>query len=307
LGKVLFTDVTAEIAPQLQAFGMVTDAVFVDLDGDGKQELVIAGEWMPIRILKNKVGVFEDISEKSGLAGESGWWNCVIAGDFNKDGHMDLIAGNLGLNYKYKASQKYPFEIYSKDFDNNGTLDLVLGYHYHDTLFPVYGRDRSIEQTPFIKQKYPTYSSFARASLEEIYGKENLESALKYQATNFATCYFENKGDRTFKIHELPNLAQISSVNSIVAEDIDRDGNLDLVIAGNIYGSEYVTTRNDASIGLYLKGDGKGNFEPVPLKNSRLFIDGEVRKINLLHIGKTKERAIIIAKNNDFMQLLRIR
>lgn len=306
-GKVVFTDVTADAAPQLNKIGMVTDAVFADIDGDGKKDLIVVGEWMSIRIFKNKGDKFEDITQKSGLSHETGWWNCIIAGDLNHDGHIDLVAGNLGLNYKYKASQKYPFEIYAKDFDNNGTLDLVLGYYYNDTLFPVYGRDRSAEQTPFIRQKFPAYKDFAKATLSDIYGAENLKSALNYKATNFASCYFENKGDGTFTVHPLPNLAQLSSVNSMIMEDIDGDGNLDLVIAGNMYGSEVVTTRNDASIGLYLKGDGKGNFKAVPATESGLFIDGDVRKINLIHLGSNKDRAIIVAKNNSLMQMIKIK
>ena len=139
-----------------------------------------------------------------------------------------------------------------------------------------------------------------RATLTDVYGADNLKSALNYKARNFATCYFENNGG-TFKVHPLPNPAQISSVNSIVTEDIDEDGNLDLVIAGNMYGSDLETTRNDASIGLYLKGDGRGNFEPVSAMNSGLFIDGDVRGINLIHLGKDKNRGIIVAKNDEFM------
>ncbi len=305
--KVLFTDVTSEVAPQLKNIGMVTDAVFTDVDGDGKPDLVIVGEWMPVKIFKNKGSAFEDMTDRAGLSNETGWWNCVIAGDFDHDGDMDLVAGNLGLNYQYKASKKYPFEIYAKDFDNNGTLDIALGYFYNDTLFPVYGRDRSAIQTPFIRQKFPTYRDFAKATLADVYGSDNLKSALSYKATNFATCYFENKGNGTFIAHPLPNQAQISSVNSIIKEDIDGDGNLDLVIAGNMYGSEIETTRNDASIGLYLKGDGKGNFEPVPYTNSGLLIGGDVRKINLIHIGKNKNRAILVAKNNSSMQLVKIK
>jgi hypothetical protein len=306
-GKVLFTDVTAQVAPQLNNIGMVTDAVFADIDGDGKAELIIVGEWMSPKVFKNVGGTFKDITEKTGLGQETGWWNCIVAGDFNHDGHIDLVAGNLGLNYKYKASKKYPFEIYAKDFDNNGSLDLALGYYYNDSLFPVYGREHTANQTPFIIQKFPTNNAFAKATLTDIYGADNLKSALNYKATNFATCYFENNGDGTFKVHPLASLAQISSVNSIVKEDIDGDGNLDLVIAGNMYGSDPETTRNDASIGLYLKGDGKGNFVPVPAANSGLFIDGDVRQINLIHLGKTKNRGIIVAKNNDYMQVIKIK
>ena len=158
----------------------------------------------------------------------------------------------------------------------------------------------------FIKQKFPTYRAFGKATLADVYGTENLKNALNYKANNFVTCYFENKGDGTFKIHPLEILAQISSVNSIVAEDINMDGQLDLILAGNLYGLEPETPRNDASIGLFLKGDGKGNFEPVPAIKSGLFIDGDVRKLNLIHLGKNKNSGIIVAKNNSLMQLIKI-
>jgi enediyne biosynthesis protein E4 len=305
-GSVIFTDVTSKIAPVLNNIGMVTDAVFTDIDNDKKTDLVIVGEWMSIRVLKNNGSTFKDITDKTGLSQETGWWNCVISADLDHDGDMDLVAGNLGLNYKYKASKKYPFELYAKDFDNNGRLDLVFGYYNNDTLYPLHGLKSSSDQLPFIKQKFTTYNDFAKATLEDVYGKDNLASALKYKACDFATCYFENKGDGTFKIHPLDNMAQISSVNGIVADDIDGDGYLDLVLAGNMYGSEVETTRNDASIGLFLKGNGAGNFEPVSATKSGLLIDGDVKDICLIHLGKNKNRGIIVAKNNKLMQVVRV-
>ena len=305
-GKVLFTYVTSEVAPKLKNIGMVTDAVFTDINGDQKKDLVIVGEWMSVRVLKNNGKTFEDITDKAGLSQETGWWNSIVAADFDHDGDIDLVAGNLGLNYRYKASKKYPFEVYAKDFDNNGTLDIVLGYYEKDTLYALDGADRAAGQTQFVKYKFHSHKEYAKATLEDVYGADNLKSALNYKASNFASCYFENKGDGTFKVHPLPNLAQISSVNGIVAQDIDGDGNLDLVIAGNMYGSEVETVRNDASIGLYLKGDGKGNFEPVPYTDSGLFINGDVRGINMIHLGKNKDRGIIAAKNDNFMQLVKI-
>jgi enediyne biosynthesis protein E4 len=305
-GVVLFTDITCEVAPQLDNFGMTTDAVFTDIDGDGKLDLVIVGEWMSIRILKNYGNKFEDITEKTGLSSETGWWNCVVAADFDNDGDMDLVAGNFGLNSKYKASKKAPFEVFTKDFDNNGTLDIVLGYYNNDTLYPVRGLESSYNQLPFIKQKFPTFRSFGKATLADIYGTDNLQSALSYKVNIFATSYFENKGDGTFSTHQLGNLAQISSVNSIITEDIDKDGNVDLIFAGNQYGLEPETPRNDESIGLFLRGDGKGNFEAEPALKSGLFIGGDVREINLIHLGKKRNRGIIVAKNNDMMQIVKI-
>ena len=305
-GETRFTDITSEAAPMLNKIGMVTDAVFTDINGDKKPDLIIVGEWMSIRILSNINNKFKDISDKSGLAQETGWWNCVISADFDDDGDMDLVAGNLGLNYKYKAGKKFPFELYAKDFDNNGKLDLVFGYYNSDTLYPLHGLKSSSFQLPFIKQKFTTYDAFARATLADVYGTENLQSALNYKARDFASCYIENKGDGTFKNHPLENLAQISSVNSIVTEDINGDGHLDLVLAGNLYGSEAETPRNDASIGLYLVGDGAGNFKPVSARESGLLIGGDVKEICMIHLGKSKIRGIIAAKNNSLMQIVRV-
>jgi enediyne biosynthesis protein E4 len=302
--QVIFTDVTSVLAPQLKNTGMVTDAVFTDINSDAKPDLVVVGEWMPVKVFLNRGNKFEEITSQSGLSEETGWWNCVVAADFDKDGDMDLIAGNLGLNSKYKASNKAPFEIYAKDFDNNGMLDIVMAYYNSDTLYPLRGLESSYKQLPFIKQKFPTYRSFGKATLSDVYGPDNLQNALNYKVRDFATSYIENMGDGTFKTKPLCNMAQISAVNSIVVEDIDCDGNLDLVLAGNLYGTEAETPRNDASIGLFLKGDGKGNFEPVPSVKSGLYIGGEVRVITLIHLGKDSNRGIIAAKNNDLLQIL---
>ena len=196
--------------------------------------------------------------------------------------------------------------MYFKDFDNNGEPELVLGYYSEGILYPVYGRDRSASQYPFIKQKYPTYDAYGKATLEEIYGVENLKSALNYKARNFATCYFENMGDGVFRVIPLKNLAQISSVNSILTYDFNGDGNLDLIIAGNMYGSDVETVRNDASIGLLLEGDGTGNFEPVSFIKSGLCIKGEVKEIASIHLRRNKTSGIIALKDNGLIQLFEI-
>ena len=306
-GEVRFVDVTSELAPQLESIGMVSGANWVDINSDGNLELVVVGEWMSVRIFQMNENSFEDITDLTGLTDEVGWWSSVTSGDFDGDGDMDLVAGNLGLNYKYKASKEKPFEVYAKDFDNNGKKDIVLAYFNEgDQLFPLRGRECSSNQMPFIKQKYPTYDAFGRANLLDVYGTENLESALNYKAKNFATSYIENKGEGKFEIRPLDNLAQISSVNGIIAEDVDRDGNLDIIIAGNMHGSEVETTRNDASIGLFLRGNGSGDFEPVPAHICGLQIKGDVKDIKMIRLGENGSRAILAAKNNDLLQLVEI-
>jgi hypothetical protein len=305
-GEVRFTDITSKIAPELDNIGMVTDAVFTDIDNDGKSDLVLVGEWMSIRVLKNSGTGFKDITDKSGLSDETGWWNCLISTDFDNDGDMDLIAGNLGLNYRYKASKKYPFELYAKDFDNNGKLDLVFGYYNNDTLYPLHGLRSSSSQLPFISQKFPTFDSFARATLADIYGSDNLQNAMILKAVNFASSYLENTGNGIFRIIPLPVPAQISSVNSIISEDFDEDGQKDLVVVGNMFGSEIETPANDAGIGLFLRGDKIATFIPLPAIESGLNIGGDVREICLIHLGKTRIRAIIVAKNNGPVQIVKI-
>jgi len=303
---IRFKDVTKEIAPQLTHMGMVTDASMTDLNGDGMLDLVLVGEWMPVRILFNKGSGFEETTAASGMSEETGWWNCVVPGDFDQDGDMDFVAGNLGLNYKYKADKKFTFDIYAKDFDNNGKLDIVLGYYNNNKLYPLRGLSYSSKQLPFLNQKFPTFDTYGKATLNDVYGKENLTTALSYKANNFATCYFKNNGNGTFDIFPLDNMAQISSINSIIAEDLDGDGHLDLVIGGNLYGSEFETPRNDASIGLFLKGNGAGAFVPVPSNQSGLLIKGNVRALRQIQLEKSNSRGLIVAKNSGLMQILKI-
>lgn len=299
IGKPLFKDVTLKIAPVLNDFGMATSAEWVDVDSDGLIDLVIVGEWMSIRVFKNHGDLFEDISEITGLSEESGWWNVIESGDFDNDGDLDLVAGNLGENYKYKADYNNPFKVYAKDFDANNTFDIVLGFYEDETLYPLRGRECSSNQMPFIKDKYKTYEAFAKASLVDIYGVENLNVAIHYETKNFASSYFENLGNGKFKVKALPDLAQISSVNSIRVDDFDEDGNLDLIMAGNLLGSEVETPRNDASYGVFVKGDGKGNFTAEFPHENGLSVKGEVKHIAPINIVNVEAKSLVFAINND--------
>ncbi len=304
--QIVFKDVTARYAPMLKDIGMVTSALWMDVDDDDLEDLVIAGEWMSVRVLKNLKNEFIDISESTGLLNETGWWNTLACGDFDNDGDLDFVGGNLGKNYKYKADYEHPFKIYTKDFDSNKTLDIVLGYYEKEELYPLRGRECSSNQMPFIKKKFKTYDAFARASLEDVYGDENLKTATQYEAKNFATSYFENLGNGKFKAKALPILAQISSVNAIEVSDFDLDGNLDMVIAGNLLGSEVETPRSDASYGFLIKGDGKGDFKvQYPYENG-LYITGEVKHIAHIQIGDKGSKSLIFAINNKRLQFTSI-
>ncbi|WP_168796293.1 VCBS repeat-containing protein [Flagellimonas onchidii] len=298
-GEFTFRDVTMEMAPMLEDIGMVTSAVWLDIDNDTYEDLVFTGEWMPIKMLKNHGNMFTDISESSGLMNETGWWNALAYADFDNDGDFDLIGGNLGKNYKYKADYEHPFKIYAKDFDDNNTFDIVLGFYEKDELYPLRGRECSSNQMPFIKKKFKTYDAFAKASLTEVYGEENLGDAIRYEAKNFASSYFENLGDGTFKTKPLPQLAQISSINDIEVGDFDSDGHLDAIVAGNLLGSEVETPRNDASYGVFLKGDGKGGFTAKFPYESGLNVNGEVKQIEPINLSNMDRKSFVFTINNN--------
>jgi hypothetical protein len=216
---------------------------------------------------------------------------------------MDLILGNLGLNYKYQASEEKPFRVYLNDFDENATYDIVLSYKSDDTEYPVRGRQCSSQQMPAIKDKFKNYNTFASASLEEIYSDKMLEESLKYEITSFQSFYLENK-DGIFSAKPLPYQAQFSNINSIVVKDVDSDGNLDAILGGNLYNAEVETPRNDASFGLWLKGDGKGGFDTQLPRESGLVMRGDVRNMKTIQVGE--QTHLLVAKNDEALQQIRI-
>ncbi len=291
-------DVTAQIAPQLQNIGMVTDGVWDDYDSDGDSDLILVGEWMPITVFENDNGNFRKI-KPLGLEQSSGWWFSIEKGDFDNDGDIDFIAGNLGLNYKYKTSPDTPFDVYYEDFDNNGNNDIVLGYYNYGKHYPLRGFSCSAQQIPQLKQKIKKYDLFASLEINEVYGSDNLQEALHYETQTFANSYIENLGKNGFRISPLPNRAQFSNVNDIVIKDFNTDGNLDVLLAGNLYVSEIETMRNDAGTGVLLYGNGKGGFSPETVVNSGFFTNKDVRKMRIIE----NQNLILVANNNDKLQI----
>ena len=302
-GAPKFVNATQKVLPELKELGLVTASSWIDFNDDGWDDLVVVGEWMPIKFYKNNKGTFEDVSEQLLPGKSNGWWFDIQKGDFDNDGDQDLIVGNLGKNYKYQASESSPFTVYLNDFDENETPDIVLSYKKGETEFPVRGRQCSSQQMPAIKKKFKDYNSFASANLKQIYTTKMLEESLSYAITSFESVYLENDNG-SFKSRPLPQLAQISSINKFVVDDFNSDGNLDLVLAGNLYNAEVETPRADASFGLYLKGDGAGNFESISMMESGLKIVGDVRDMELLRINGT--RHILAAKNDDQLQLIKV-
>ncbi|WP_298422658.1 VCBS repeat-containing protein [uncultured Kordia sp.] len=301
-GVVKFEDNTENFASSLHNLGMATSAIITDFNNDSWDDIIIVGEWMPITILQNNKGVYENVSEKFGLTETTGWWWSINQGDFDNDGDLDYVIGNNGLNYKYKATEDETFDIYVEDFDKNSKEDIVLSYYEDGEQYPLRGRQCSSQQVPGIKQKFKNYDEFSTATLIDVYGKKNLENALHYQVKSFASIYLENTKDG-FKIHQLPMEAQVSSINQILVNDYDKDGNLDLLIAGNLYNSEVETPRNDGSHGALLKGNGKGMFQAIPVMQSGFYTSGDVKDLQTITIGKTPY--ILSVKNNDFIQFIK--
>ncbi len=298
-----FINVTQKIAPGLEKLGMATSAVWTDYNSDGWVDLIIVGEWMPITVFKNNNGIFKNETKKLNLEDTTGWWFSIKQGDFDKDGDLDYIVGNLGLNYKYKANSDETFDIYFKDFDQNKSSDIVLSYYNDGKKFPVRGRECSSQQIPAIKHKFKNYDSFSTATLEDIYTENDLEESLHYQVKSFASIYLENKKGK-FITHKLPNLAQISNINQILIDDFDKDSNLDIILAGNLHSSEVETPRNDASNGLFLKGNGDGSFKTIKTHKSGFTTSGDTKDLSMIRI---KNKSYIIAvKNNDQIQFIKI-
>ncbi|HEX7468198.1 MAG TPA: FG-GAP-like repeat-containing protein, partial [Methanobacterium sp.] len=301
-GIVKFEDVTGSVAPDLLEAGMVTSAFCADLDNDQWTDLVVAGEWMPVCYYKNHNGKFE----KTILEGTRGWWFSIEGADFDNDGDIDLVAGNLGLNFRYKASSDKTFDVYAGDFNNNGNSDIVLSYFQDEKQFPLGSRKSIVDQNPWVAMKFPTYKSFAEATVSDIYTKKVLNKSLHLQAETFASCYLENTGNGKFKIQKFPNEAQLSSINDMMIDDFDNDGHLDILAAGNLYNVEVVTPRNDGGIGIFLKGDGKGHFAPVPYALSGFFAPGDIKSLALVHLNN-KDKAILVGNNNAKLQVFMLK
>ncbi|WP_282080092.1 VCBS repeat-containing protein [Aquimarina algiphila] len=300
-------DFFTEIQPDdFQDLGMATSAVITDFNNDDWLDIVIVGEWMPIRVFQNmKSDGFKEVSKEVGLNEDTtGWWWSINQGDFDGDGDMDYLVGNNGLNYKYKATDDQTFDIFFNDFDGDRNEDIVLSYYNEGKQYPVRGRECSSQQIPGIKQKFKDYESFSNATLSDVYPEKSLKSGLHYQVKSFASVYLESK-DGKFIIHQLPIEAQVSNINQILVDDYDGDGNLDALIAGNLFSSEVETPRNDAGNGLFLKGDGNGNFISVNTKKSGFYVPGDVKDMGVVKVKD--ESYIVVAKNEDRMQYVKIR
>jgi hypothetical protein len=259
---------------------------------------------MPITFFKNDGSSLKNITEELGMADTVGWWYSLVTTDLDNDGDMDLVAGNLGLNSKYRSSEESPFEIYINDFDGNKRQDIVLSVTKKGKKLPLRGRECSSQQIPTIKRKFETFDEFASASLDDIYGEKMLAGALHYKIDTFAHHWFENLGNGNYKRHKLPIEAQFSSINTIVFFNYDQDDFPDLLVAGNLYDTEVETPRADAGIGLVLQNDSKKGFTAPPMSETGLLMDKEVKALAKFRLGKEGRPAFVFAVNSDSLKIL---
>jgi len=294
-GKGVFANAPAAMRGALDSLGMVTDAAWVDVDNDGSKDLVVCGEWTKLHLLSNKNGKFTDLSNHYFPDTLKGWWNRLQLADMDGDGDLDLIAGNWGLNSPIKVSRSEPATMFYNDFDNNGSVDPLICYYLQGKSYPMASRDEMTDQIVSLRQKFPTYDSYANATIGDILTPEQLKTAKQLSADYFETTYFENnKG--VFESRKLPLQANFSPVYAISTGDFDHDGKQDILLAGNTDHARIKIGKIDAGYGVLLKGDGKGHFEYVPQLKSGLSVRGCTRDLIKLN-GKNGDR-IIFAVNN---------
>lgn len=294
-------DVTERVAPDFKDFGIINNVHRTDFDNDGWQDFIAVGEWTGIGLFRNNNGVFERLSESNEpVAALKGWWFSVGETDINNDGLPDYIIGNVGKNIKFDASKKKPFKVFANDFDGNGTPDIVLSKQYQGAYVPVRGLECSSQQMPFIQQKFETYSDFANAKIEDIYG-EKLETGYEAEVNEFQSILLLNKGNGKFDYTHLPATAQLFPILSSVFIDIDHDGYEDVIIGGNIYETEVETPRLDAFSGLILMSNGKDGYREIPQNQSGLVLNGNIKDLMLL---PAKSATLLMASQNNGEVLL---
>nr|MBI1229931.1 hypothetical protein [Cytophagales bacterium] len=295
-----FSDVTADIAPDLSDIGMVTDALWTDYNQDGKVDLLVVGEFMEITFFTN-MGDRLEKAQDTGLEGMTGWWTGITAGDFDGDGDSDYLVGNWGLNNFYQVTEERPLTLYAKDFDNNQSIDPILfSYQLEEkgsySPFPVHFWEDIYGQSPMFRKRFQNFKSYARVGLDGLLSEQERDGALVLQANQLASVYIENLGDGTFSWKQLPTLAQLAPVYGMVTLDVDSDGFLDVLLVGNDFGNEVFSGRLDALTGLWLKGDGTGNFEAVGSSHSGFSVLGDGKALVIM--DNPSGNPIVVASQN---------
>jgi hypothetical protein len=301
-GKGKFVD-SNNVLPNMGLLGMVTDAQWFDLNNDNKSDLILTGEWMPLTILIQEGHVLKNKTTSFGLASTQGWWNCLELADVDNDGDIDMLAGNLGLNSRLKASMESPIEIFIVDIDGNGSNEHILTHNSKGQSYPFVSRDQLLRQVPGLKKKFLHFEDFKSVKIDGIVPQSLISGAIHHQAVVFESCWFKNVGDK-FQLIPLNSALQLAPIFSIAAFDINYDDNLDIITGGNLLAVQPELGQYDAGFATIAHGDGQNNFAPE-IANSFHFLKGEVRDIKIINANK-KEVLISFAVNNDSLRMFRI-
>lgn len=296
-GSGNFRNVSSKVAPSLEKLGMITDAVWADLDGDKILDLIVVGEYMTIRCFIQRKGKFEEETERAGLENLTGWWNTIAAADIDNDGDIDFVAGNHGLNSRFRATENKPVTMWVNDFDQNGSVEQIICTYEGDKSYPMVLRHDLLSQIPSLKKKYLRYENYKDQTIDDVFSVEQLKKAIRLDAKELRSLVLINDGKGHFSYAPLPVEAQFSPIYGLLIDDFDKDGNQDVLLGGNLYRAKPEVGRYDASYGTFLKGDGKGNFSTILNRDCSLKIDGEVRDIKKIKIGG--KNVILISRNND--------
>lgn len=301
-GHGIFSDVTKEIAPGLMETGMITAACWLDYDGDKDDDLLLAGDWMALKLFRNENGIFSEVTGAAGLNNTNGFWNCVKAADIDHDGDVDFVAGNLGLNTRLKASLQKPVSMYVEDFDGNGKVEQIITTFNGDKAYPLVMRSDLVEQIPSLKKKYLKFSDYKEQTVVDIFGEEQVNKALKLNSyVTRSACFINDNGK--FVMKALPDEVQLSPVFALSIYDYNGDGNPDILLGGNFFWSKPEVGIYNASRGLFLTGNGDGSFDVCPAAKSGVFMSGEIRDIKPVLVKG--ELCVLVSRYNDTMLFLK--
>lgn len=305
--KVRFVDATKEVADELLTPRMISDAIWTDFNNDFWPDLIIAGEWEPIRFFENKQGSLKEITDTTGISEYLGWWNSLSAADIDNDGDMDYVAGNFGKNINFKGSKEEPVRVYAKDLDKNGSIDPLISYYLRDSIgvkkeYLYHPWQDVTNQYVGIRKKFNSFGEFGASTLPEMFSDGLLDDATVLSFNYMKSAWIENIGQGTFKIHALPIEAQFGPIYGILPKHLDNDNKIDLLLVGNDYGMEVQQGRADGLIGLALKNSGKSDFESIPIEDSHFYVPGDAK--SLVNLSLNNEKSLVIAsQNNDSLKV----
>ena len=305
-GQGVFVDESENRLGSAASMGMVSDALWVDIDKDQKNDLVVVGEWMPITILiQNRKGGFDNETAEYGLTNTSGWWNTIEGSDFDRDGNIDFVVGNLGLNSRLRPSVQEPVGILIGDIDNNNSLDHIVTYYNHGTRYPFLSRDQLVKQMPAMRRQFLKYSNFSDVRLENIVDASMQQKFMLKEVQTFASVYIRNQGNKKMELLPLPKEAQWFPIFSFCIEDVNADGNIDIIAVGNFDAVQPDYGRYDSGYGLVLIGDGGNNFSSLEPIQSGFIVRGQGRDVEKI---KTRSGSLfLVARNDDSIMSFSVR